>query len=213
MDPPLASLVLVAITLPGCSGDTILDPEPRSLTPPAQLSANPVKEHAFADYLPLVPGQYGTKMYLTDDGPITSRIIGTETVPYDPALTGMVVTFGDDSMRSRSCETQSAYPESSIIGYVHDGMILDLTGGEALYQINVDDPGDCTQLSTGEGDSNVFLIQVRDVRAEEAHDWAIDDLAIWGHEVGMVLQADVGLETGEFDVNMILVSETYGRGG
>jgi hypothetical protein len=220
---------------------------------------------------------------MTGDGPITSQIVGAERVPYTPPITGikiplwedvpMVFASHDENMWllkvgdylfSRSCGAYSAYPESAINGKVHDGMILDMTGGETLWQVNASNPFDCIQMNTGDGDSYICLIRVQDVRlphrhvldnwpahqgdfkwhtyknaifmweleptredltfqlnfgdlaevlgiqlptAEDTNNWAIDDLLIWGKNVGVLFQGDVDLETGDFEVDMYLASQ------
>jgi hypothetical protein len=277
------------ITLPpGCSDSAVIEPEGLFLAPEAQFSTQPTRGFAFSDYLPLVPGLYGIKTYATGDGPITSQIVGPETAPYQPPITGVKMTLGDESwvirkqgkamwwlqvgdyVFSRSCGAFSPYPESMVIGTAYDGMILDRTGGERLWLVNVSDPADCEEVNTGEGDSYVALIQVQDVRlpdrhvgdnwpphkdfdfkwhtyrnailvwelepnrpepfmldfdgldellgiqlptAEDVNDWAIDDLTIWGRNVGLLLLGDIELGTGKFAVDWHLVSETHAPNG
>ena len=232
--------------------------------------------------MPLIQGLYGTKTYWVNGVPAISKIAGTEILPYTPPISGTKMTIGESSsvfashnkkvwwlrngdyVLSRSCEAFSAYPESAIIGELHDGMILDMTGGQRLWQLNASDPSDCHELNTGEGDSHVFLIQVQDVRlpdrhvsdhwpahkedmkwhtyknailmwevepkltipefelvfegldellgirlptSEERRGWPIDDLLIWGKNVGLLVQGDVLQDTGKFEVGMYLMSQ------
>lgn len=273
------------LSLTGCSESAVVEPEASSLLPQPQFSTQAVKGAWFSDYLPDVPGLYGVKTYQGDDGLITSRLVGMETVPYDPPITGIKMTFGEESIVfrnqgkemwwlsiggyvfSRSCGSYSPYPESVIIGYLEDGMILDRTGGDPLWLVSESDPDDCVELNTGFGDSYVSLIQIQDVRlpdrhvsgkwpdvkdedfkwhtykdailtwelepnrpdlqfkldfdgldqllgiqlptAEDTNNWAIDDLMIWGRNVGILLTGDISLDTGEFEVGWFLTSETH----
>jgi hypothetical protein len=96
------------ITLPpGCSDNAVIEPGGLSLAPEAQFSTQPTRGFAFSDYLPLVPGLYGIKTYATGDGPITSQIVGPETAPYQPPITGVKMTLGDDhgsfASKARRC--------------------------------------------------------------------------------------------------------------
>ena len=278
----MAAPILLLVFCPSSCDSPVVEPETLTLASEAQFSTQPVKEVSFPDYVPLIPGLYGTKTYLIEGGSITSQIVGAESVPYTPPITGIKMTLWEDSplvfasfgkqkglvkngdyLFSRSCEASPAYPESMIIGDVYDGMILDMTGGETLYQVNPSNPLlDCHQMNTGDGDSYVYLIQVQDVRlpdrhvldhwpdhqgefkwhtykdaifmwelestrdfkleygdldevlgirfptAEDTGGWAVDDVLVWGRNVGILLQGDVDLEeNGDFSVVMLLASQ------
>ena len=285
----LLSVFILLFAFPmGCSDGTAFDPDATLLPLQAQLSTQPVRQFAFSDYAPLIPGLYGNKTYITGDGPIVSQIVGTEVVPYTPPIVGATMTLGSNSLGlashdkkvwwlksggyvfSRVPGAYSAYPESAIIGRLHDGMILDMTGGERLWLVNASDPGDWEEVNTGYGDSFVLLIQVQDVRlpdrhvsdnwpthkgdfkwhtykdaifmwalepnrpdlefqldfdgldeilgiqlptAEDTNGWAIDGVLVWGKNVGVLFQGDIHLETGEFEMEMYLASQTHGPGG
>jgi hypothetical protein len=281
MQRVMAVPVLLLVFFPSSCDSPVMEPEALTLPSQAQFSTQPIKEVSFSAYVPLIPGLYGTKTYLIEGGSITSQIVGAESVPYSPPITGIKMTLWEDSplvfasfgkqmglvkfgdyLFSRSCEAFPAYPQSMIIGDVYDGMILDMTGEETLWQVNASDPSDCIQMNTGDGDSYVFLIQVQDVRlpdrhmpdnwpdhqgefkwhtykdaifmwelestrdfeleyggyaellgirfptAEDTNGWAVDDVLIWGKNVGILLQGDVDLEEdGDFSVGMFLASQ------
>jgi hypothetical protein len=236
-----------------------------------ELASSPVKEYWFADYMPLVVGLYGVKTYAGGEEPglFTSEIVGTETVPYSTGpMTGVKISFGDhsfvfhsdrrhlwwlksgDYILSTTCHELTAYPPSAVIGKVHDGMILDMTGGGTIWQVNANDLDDCEEVNTGEGESYVELIQIQDVHmhgktyknsiiwwdlepnspqpfipldfhgidetlgirlptADDTNHWAVDDVIIWGHRVGILFLGDVDLEGGELRDFIYLASVSH----
>jgi hypothetical protein len=236
-----------------------------------ELARSPIKEYWFADYMPLVPGSYGIKTYAGEEESdfFTSKIVGTETVPYSTGpVTGVKMSFGDhsfvfhndkrslwwlksgDYILSTTCHELTAYPPSAVIGKVHDGMILDMTGGETIWQVNANDLDDCEEVNTGESNSYVELIQIQDVHmhgktyknailwwelepnspyafapidfrgideilgirlptADETNDWAVDDVIIWGHRVGILFLGDIHLDSGELRDFIYLVSVSH----
>ena len=176
--------------------DTIITPEGLEeigITKSGQLSKNPIKEYWVSDYMPLIPGLYGIKTYevtWAEEGEgeqFTSKIIGTETIPYTSgAITGVKIAWGDDFMvlynecrnfyslgsgntgelyvRSTDCEL-TAYPPDAIIGKVYDGMIYELFEGNP-WKVNLKEPYDCHSLGPTENggtNSGVTLVTIQDV--------------------------------------------------
>lgn len=164
-------------------------PPTASTAPDASISAPAkVKEYWVSEFASPNPAAYGSRTFQSEDGRFTSRILGTETVEYTTgALTGVKIGFGDSYAvtyeedrylwmlgndgwyLSTTCGALTAYPPSAILGKVHDGMILDMTGGETIWLVNGADLSQCEQVNTGYGDSYVALIQIQDIRLPDIH--------------------------------------------
>ena len=70
----MAALILLLVFLPSSCDSPVMEPETLTLPAEAQFSTQAVKEVSFPDYVPLIPGLYGTKTYHIEGGSITSQI-------------------------------------------------------------------------------------------------------------------------------------------
>lgn len=175
----LIFIILLIGIITDCTNKTPEGPEVKESSTQARLEKKPIKEYWFSDYFPLNPKLYGIKTYeltVGGTGQFTSKIVGTEIIPYTTgAITGVKIAFGDDygvyysekryfySLKdgdyilSTTCGELTAYPPNAIVGKVYDGMILDLSG--PYWKVNANDYNDCKPP----GDSGINLISIQDV--------------------------------------------------
>ena len=86
----------------------------------------------------------------------------------------------------------------------HQGDFKWQTYKDAIFMWELEEGHDF-QLSYGDLDQ---VLGIQFPTADDTNGWAVDDVVIWGKNVGILLQGDVDLENGDFSVGMLLASQS-----